>query len=96
MPKKKFLLKGLLAAVGIAQGTPPISFGRQRTLQQRLKHKTNGYGMLATERLSAKTLEDVRQALEALPTDLVTPGEVKILYLTLDVHKQSQVLKMIS
>ena len=77
MPRKRLLIKGLLAAVGIAQGTPPIFSGRQRTLKQRLEHKTNIYGMLVTDRLDVKTLEEVRHALEALPTDLVTPGEVK-------------------
>ena len=57
IPRKKLLVNGLLAAVGIAQGTPPIFSGRQCTLKQRLEHKTNIYGMLATERLNAKTLE---------------------------------------
>ena len=74
MTKKKLLLKSLLVAVVIAPETPPISFGRQHTLKQRLKHKTNGYGMIETERINAKTLEEVQQATNALLTDQVTQG----------------------
>ena len=79
IPRKKFLIAGLLAAVGIAQGTAPILFGNKRHPRRRLTQNVDKFGMLATEKLDANTLKDDRQAIEAIPSHLMHQGEVKSL-----------------